>query len=312
MAGSFVQSQIQKLSSNLAGLQLKSPVILAAGVLGVTPALLGRALDAGAGAVVSKSIGVVPREGYRNPTVVGVECGYINAIGLANPGVEVFREELKASGSVGPPIIISLFGSTPEEFSHLTFRLEDTMAKAYELNLSCPHVKGVGSEVGEEPELVSQIVSKVKQSTRKPVFVKVSPNVSDIVGIAKAAESAGADGVTAVNTLRAMTIDIETRRPVLSNRIGGLSGPAIKPVAIRCVYEVSRSVKIPVIGCGGVSSWSDAVEFFLAGASAVQVGTALATVGYSVFNAINSGILKYLDRHGFASVKEIVGLSHQY
>lgn len=285
--------------------------MLAAGVVGITPSLLRRALDSGAGAVLTKSIGLNPREGYRNPTVVGVECGYLNAIGLGNPGVQAFSEQLKnIKGDL--PIIMSLFGSGPEEFSQMMPLLEDTPVKGYELNLSCPHVKGVGVEVGQDSEMVSKIVSVVKRGTKKPVFVKVSPNVGNVVEIARAAESVGADGITAINTLRAMTIDVEAKRPVLSNKFGGLSGPAIRPVAVRCVYEISSVVRIPVVGCGGVSKWSDAVEMLLAGASAVQVGTGLATQGYGVFKALNEGILRYLSEHGFERVEQIVGLSHSF
>jgi len=286
--------------------------MLASGVLGVTPDLLLRAFEAGAGAVVAKSVGVSPREGYRNPTVVGVCCGYLNAIGLANPGISEFAEEMRVLAGSRLPVFASLFGSNEKEFSEIATTLESVDVKGYELNLSCPHVKGVGTEVGQDPALVARIVSGVKQVTRRPVVVKVSPNVDDIVAIAEAAAEGGADGITAINTLRAMTIDVETYRPILSNRIGGLSGPAIRPVAIRCVYEISKAVDIPVVGCGGVTNWSDAVEFLLAGASAVQVGSALATRGYRVFKEISAGLLSYLDRHGFARVEDLVGLSHSY
>ncbi|MEM3536386.1 MAG: DUF561 domain-containing protein, partial [Candidatus Bathyarchaeia archaeon] len=184
-------------------------------------------------------------------------------------------------------------------------------ADAVELNVSCPHVKETGSEVGQNPKLVAEVVSKVKASVKRPVFVKLSPNVTSIVDIAEAAVGAGADVITAINTVKAMAIDAETARPILSNRVGGLSGTAVKPIALRCVYEIYENVKVPVIGCGGITNWRDAVEFLLAGASAVQIGTAIALKGANVFGAVARGIENYLKKKGFKSVNEIVGLSHR-
>lgn len=301
-----------QLSFQLGSFKMKNPVMLASGVVGVTLDILPRVVAAGAGAMVTKSISIEPREGYRNPTVVEVEGGYVNAIGLSNPGLEAFVKDLVTLKEKPIPLVVSLFGSEPDEFGHMVSKLESTPVDCYEINLSCPHVEKVGLEVGQDPEAVSQITKSAKKSSSRPVLVKVSPNIADIVEIASAAADAGADGITAVNTARAMVIDIETGRPILSNKVGGLSGPAVKPIAVRCVYDISRKVDIPVIGCGGITSWSDAVEFMLAGASAVQVGSAVAYRGLDVFKEIVQGIQKYLDRHGLKSIGELVGRSHSY
>jgi dihydroorotate dehydrogenase (NAD+) catalytic subunit len=178
--------------------------------------------------------------------------------------------------------------------------------------VSCPHVKDTGHEIGQQQKTLAEVIEKVRSSVKKPVIVKLSPNVTDIVEIAKNAVKAGADALTAVNTVKAMAIDVETQRPILSNVKGGLSGPAIKPLALRCVYDIFEAdLKVPIFGCGGVASWQDAIEFMLAGASAVQIGTAIALDDLGVFQKVNNGLQSYLIKKGYGSVKEIVGLSHQ-
>ena len=273
---------------------------------------LKRAAEAGAGAVITKSLGLKPRIGYSNPTLVQVDCGLLNAMGLPNPGVHHFVEEISEAKKGGAPVIISIYGFSSEDFGEAAKVASEAGADALELNVSCPHVEKTGSEIGQSPQLVAEVVEKVKSIVNKPVFVKLTPNVTDITEIAEAAVKAGADTITAINTVRAMAINVETTRPVLANKVGGLSGPAIKPIAIRYVYEVYRKVNIPVIGCGGVTTWQDAVEFMLAGASAVQIGTAIAFEGLGVFKSIVEGIDSYLENMNFESVKEIVGLSHRY
>jgi dihydroorotate dehydrogenase (NAD+) catalytic subunit len=266
----------------------------------------------GAGAVITKSVGVAPRIGYPNPTIVQAKGGLINAVGLPNPGINDYSEELSYAKSIlKVPLIASVFGYTSEEYALVALKAVEAGADAVELNVSCPHVQYTGSEIGQNTKLLTDVVCKVKVAIQKPVIVKLSPNVTDITELAKAAEKAGADALTVINTVRAMAIDVETQMPVLSNVRGGLSGPAIKPIALRCVYDVFESVKIPVFGCGGITDWRDAVEFFLAGASAIQVGTAIAFEEPSVFQTINRGVSNYLKRKGYGSVKEIVGLSHQ-
>jgi len=302
-----------RLTTEIVGLRLRNPTMLAAGILGLSGASLREVIDNGAGAVVTKSVGLKPRQGYANPAVVQVSCGLVNAIGLPNPGVYDFLNEVREVKQRfrDIPVIVSVYGFSAEEFAKVARVAERGGADAIELNVSCPHVKKTGSEIGQSPSLVAEVVEKVKKATKKPIILKLTPNVADITEIARAGVEAGADAVTAINTVRAMTIDVETAHPVLANKIGGLSGPAIKPIAVRCVYEIYEAVDVPIIGCGGITTWQDAVEFMLAGASAVQIGTAIATQGLGIFRSVTRGLDSYLQRKGFGSVKEIVGLSHR-
>jgi len=300
------------LSTSIAGLTLNNPVMLASGVLGYYAESMQRVVKGGAGAVVSKSVGIESRMGYANPTVVQAESGLINAIGLPNPGIDVYVDEIKFTKTlIHVPLIVSVFGYTAEEYAVVAKKAVDAGADAVELNVSCPHVKQTGSEIGQNPALLYEVVKAVRAVVQKPVIVKLSPNVTDVVDLASSAVKAGADAITAVNTLRAIAIDTETMRPILSNIKGGLSGPAVKPVALRCVYDLHEKLDVPIIGCGGISGWRDAVEFFLAGASAVQVGTAIAFEDPEVFQVINRGVEVYLRKKHFGSVKEFVGLSHR-
>ena len=216
---------------------------------------------------MSKSIGLEPREGYRNPTLVATDDGgLLNAVGLSEPGrAQSFAEELAGVRGRRLPIIVSIFGGGPVEFSRVVDILDPQEFLAYELNLSCPHVEGVGTEIGHDPEVVASVVKAVRSRTKKPIFAKLSPNTHKIVEIAKAAVGSGADGLTAVNTVRAMAINVETTKPTLSNGFGGLSGDAIGPSPLARIYELYEEVKVPIIGCGGVSSWEHAVEMVLAG-----------------------------------------------
>ena len=301
------------LSTTMIGFKLANPTVLASGILGYTGDFLQRVSESGAGAVVTKSIGIEPRAGYPNPTVVQAEAGLINAVGLPNPGVNDFAEEITyAKTVVKVPLIVSVFGYAAEEYAAAAAKVVKAGADAVELNVSCPHVKDTGHEIGQHQKTLTEVIEKVRASVKKPVIVKLSPNVTDIVEIAKRAVEAGADALTAVNTVKAMAIDVEAQRPILSNVKGGLSGPAIKPIALRCVYDLFEAdLKVPIFGCGGVASWQDAVEFLLAGASAVQIGTAIAMDDLGVFQKVNKGLQSYLIKKGYGSVKEIVGLSHQ-
>ena len=301
-----------RLATEIAGLKLVNPTMLASGILGYTGLSLKSVIEAGAGAIVTKSMGLEPRTGYPNPTVVQVDCGLLNAMGLPNPGISHFREEMKQLKSTGVPTIVSIYGYSSEEFAKVAETAVKMGADAIELNVSCPHIKKAGAEIGCDPLLLTDVVKEVKKKVAKPVIVKLTPNVANIGEIAEAAEKAGADAITAINTVKAMNIEIETGRPLLANKFGGLSGPAIKPIAVRCVYDVYQSVDVPVIGCGGITSWQNAIEFMLAGASAVQIGTAIAFKGVSVFSSIAKGINTYLKRKGFKNVKELVGLAHNY
>jgi dihydroorotate dehydrogenase (NAD+) catalytic subunit len=301
------------LSINLATLQLKNPVMLAAGILGISGPVLKRVADAGAGAVVTKSIGPEPREGYSNPTVIPLnEFSCLNAVGLSNPGYLEFSKEIPEAKQGNAPIIVSIFGAEIEEFCIIAKEMEKSGADALELNLSCPHGGKYGAAIGQDAQLTGEIVNAVKNTVNIPVFVKLTPNVTDLIPIAKSAENNGADAITAINTVRAMCIDIETGLPLLSNKYGGLSGPAIKPIAIKQIYDLYKEVEIPLIGAGGIVSWEDAIEFFLAGAAGVQVGTGLLWASYlDMFNKLNDGILSYLERKGYTRLEEIIGLTHR-
>ena len=255
------------MSGRLGPLNLRSRVILASGLLGSSPEKLREAYDAGAGAVVTKSITLDPREGNPEPTLVPEGEGWLNSVGLKNDGAKVFASQL---GSPDYPVIVNLAGSTPHEFIEMV-RLFKGVAAAFELNLSCPNVHGFGSDVGQDPRLTGDVVSAVKSCTDLPVFVKVGVHME---GAVKAAVDAGADGITAINTIPAMHMDPVTGLPTFHNRRCGLSGPPIRPIALNEVYRIAHAHDIPVMGCGGVGSGADALSFLQAGAWAVQVGSA--------------------------------------
>lgn len=293
------------LETEVAGIKLRNPLILASGILGNTPSLLKRVEKAGAGAVTTKTILPSPTKGFNNPVVVDLPFGMINAMGLPNPGIDEFERELReARGEIEIPIIGSAGGSTPEEVAHVAGRLQDAGVDAVEVNASCPHVRGHGLEIGSTPEMFHELVSEVRKSLKVPLIIKLSPMFPDIKSLGKIAVDSGADALNAVNTVRAMYIDVEAMRPVLSNRFGGLSGPAIRPIAVRCVYELADLCD--VIGTGGVETWRDAAEMILAGAKAVGIGTAVRRRGLSVFSEINEGLESYLLRKGL-SLKELIG-----
>ncbi|MCS7363847.1 MAG: dihydroorotate dehydrogenase [archaeon GB-1867-035] len=298
------------LTVNLSSLKMRNPLMLASGVLGNTGAILRRVAEAGAGAVVTKSIGVKPKKGYLNPTIVEVDCGFINAMGLPNPGVSEFIEELKIAKKSGVPVIASVFGSTEKEYAEVAYRMEEAGADAIELNLSCPHAGGL-IQFSQDPKRTFDVVRAVKSAVKIPVFAKLTAEVTSIVEIGKAAERAGVDGVTAINTLRGMVIDIEVARPILSNKFGGLSGRAIKPIAIRCVYELYRELSIPIIGVGGILDFRDVVEFMMAGASAVQIGSAIAIKDLNIFREITVDLKRFMEEKGYKCLKDIIGLAHE-
>ncbi|MDG6911854.1 MAG: dihydroorotate dehydrogenase [Nitrososphaerota archaeon] len=283
--------------------------MLASGVHGSSLEKVIQALRVGAGAAVTKSIGLEPREGYPEPTLVDVEGGLVNAAGLPNPGAEEFAERLAQINGKGLPIFVSVFGGDEKEFERVVRILDGNDFAAYELNLSCPHVSGVGTEVGHLPEEVSRVTRVVKTATDKPVFAKLSPNTERLVEVARAAVDAGADGLTAINTVRSFPIDVEKAGPALSNGFGGLSGAAIRPIALRCVYELREQFDVPIVGCGGAATWEDAVQFFLAGANMVQFGTSTIKK-FDRFNDVNLGIISYLERKGFAKLEDLVGKAH--
>jgi dihydroorotate dehydrogenase (NAD+) catalytic subunit len=296
------------IATSIGQIQLDKPVMLASGILGISLDVFNRLYASGAGAVVTKSLSTAPWEGYPNPTIFSVKGGgWINAVGLSNPGASNFAKMIEPNQDV--PIIVSLVGSVPEDFKMMIKEFENCKVKAYELNLSCPHVAKVGLEVGDDPGLVKEIVSTVKKVANVPIIAKVGLGTSNYLNTVGTAIDSGIDAITAINTVRAMAIDVETQRPILSNKYGGLSGTPIKPIALRCVYEISSKYDIPIIGCGGISTWEDAVEFFLAGASGVQLGSAIGDNWIGVFDDINKGILDYMKRKNYSTIKEMVGLA---
>ena len=298
------------ISTSVGPIVLERPTMLASGILGISLDVFGRLYKEGAGALVTKSLSKEPWDGYPNPTIIGLGSGYLNAVGLSNPGAPYFAKMLSSNQTI--PIIVSLVGSIPEDFTFMIKQFENVKILGYELNLSCPHVEKVGLEVGDDPELVHNIIKSVKKESKVPVIAKVGLGSSDYLKTVSTACESGIDGITAINTLRAMAIDVETGRPILSHKIGGLSGPPIKPIAVRCVYEISSKFDIPIIGCGGISRWEDAVEFLLAGASAVQIGSAVGEKWTGVFSEINNGISKYMERKNFTKIKEMVGIAKKF
>jgi dihydroorotate dehydrogenase (NAD+) catalytic subunit len=277
---------------------------LASGILGVAASTMIRVMRAGADAVVTKSLGSGPRKGHAGPVLTTSHGGLINAVGLTNPGIDAFEEEMKLLTRANIPVIMSIFGNTPQELAHIAERAGRMKPSAIELNLSCPHAEI--SQISHSPDLTFEYVRAVKEVADVPVFAKLTPNASDYVSVGKAAQEAGADAIVAINTVRGMRIDIHQQRPILGNIVGGLSGSPIFPVAVRCVFDLYKALKIPIIGVGGVSSWEDAVEMHLAGASAIQIGTA-AMNDIEVFSKVKNGVINYIEGRGLESVDDIIG-----
>ena len=268
-----------------------------------------RASRAGAGAVVSKSFNVKGREGYRNPSFIEVQGGFLNALGIPNPGMEEMREEVETASKAGVPVIASVFGFDAEEFAVAAAMGEKGGAIAVELNVSCPHVREVGVEIGQRPKVVAEVTQAVKGRVRIPVFVKLSPNVTDITEVAKAAQSAGADAVTATNTALGMAVNVDSGYPILGGTLGGLSGPALHPIAVRAIYQIRRAVDLPIIGVGGVQDYRGALEMMMVGASAVQIGSAVTSQGLEIFRDVTTGMSKFLEQRGLSSIRQVVGIA---
>ncbi|RLF39157.1 MAG: dihydroorotate dehydrogenase [Thermoplasmata archaeon] len=298
------------ISVRISRIHLKNPTILASGIMGSCGQALKRIAEEGeVGALVTKSIGKEQRKGYPNPTAVELECGILNAMGLPNPGIDAFGEELKELEGVGIPVIGSIFGKDAEEFVFLAKKMEGYGVDALEINMSCPHAKGYGLEVGSDPVLVEEIVREIKKNVKIPLFVKLSANLTNIVDIGKVAEKEGADALVAINSVKAMKIDVDLMKPILYNKIGGYSGKGIKPIGVRCVYELAKEIKIPIIGVGGITDWRDAIEYILAGAKAVQVGSGIFYRGIKIFREISEGIRKWMMKKGFEKIDDFRGLA---
>ena len=297
----------ERLKTEIAGIPMNTPVLTASGTFGFGEEFADFVDLSLLGGVMVKGTTLKPRRGNDGVRITETPSGMLNCIGLENPGVEVFlRETLPRISRHHMNVIVNISGSTVEEYGVLAEMLDVPGVAAIELNVSCPNVKEGGIVFGTDPKAASDVVSAAKKWTKKPVILKLSPNVTDIVLMAKAVEEAGADAISLINTLMGMEINIHTWKPTLGNITGGLSGPCIKPVALRMVWQVARQVKIPVIGMGGIASWQDAVEFFLAGASAVAVGTAN-FVHPGVTMDIIRGLEQYLQEKDLANIRELVG-----
>lgn len=295
----------------LGKLQLKNPVLTASGTFGYGKEYAAYYDIATLGAVVVKGIRLTPSHGNPTPRVAEVACGMLNAIGLQGPGVDQFlhgEDYLPFLRQAGATVIVNIWGTTIEEYAEVAARLEAEKAgiAALEINISCPNVKAGGVAFGTDLKLAAEVVKKVRAATKLPLITKLSPNVSCIADFARAVTDAGSDLVSLINTITGMAIDIETRRPRIANRTGGLSGPAIRPIAVRMVHEVYKAVKTPIIGMGGIMNANDAIEFFLAGASAVAVGTANFIDPLAAPKIID-GIAAYLDRHRLATHRDLIG-----
>ena len=301
---------MSRLNVSLPGLQLKNPIMPASGCFGFGREFAELYDLSTLGAIMIKATTVEPRFGNPTPRVAETSAGMLNAIGLQNPGLEkVIGEELLWLSQFDVPIIANIAGMTVDDYIHVAQEISTASnVKALELNISCPNVKQGGITFGTVPEVAKEVTEQVKAVSDVPVYVKLSPNVADIKEMAKAVEEGGADGITLINTLTGMRIDVKTGKPILANITGGLSGPAVKPVAIRMVYEVSQTVNIPIIGMGGIQSAEDVLEFFYAGASAVAVGTANFVDPFICPKIIND-LEKLLDKYQIHHITDIIGRS---
>ena len=295
------------LSVNIAGVTLKNPVTVASGTFG-SGMEYGEFVDLNRlGAVTTKGVANVPWPGNATPRIAETCGGMMNAIGLQNPGLAVFKErDLKFLADYDTKIIVNVCGRSKEDYIDAVEQLADTNADLLEINISCPNVKEGGIAFGQNPKMAEEITAAVKKVAKQPVIMKLSPNVTDITEMARAVEAGGADAVSLINTLTGMKIDIERRTFAVANKTGGLSGPAIKPVAVRMVYQVANAIKLPIIGMGGIRTAEDALEFLMVGASAVAVGTANFVNPYATIEVID-GIAAYMERHGIADINELIG-----
>lgn len=292
---------------NLAGVELKNPVMTASGTFGSGEEYSEFVDLNGLGAVVTKGVANVPWPGNPTPRIAEVYGGMLNAIGLQNPGIDVFcKRDIPFLKQYDTKIIVNVCGKTEADYLEVVERLADEPVDLLEINISCPNVKEGGIAFGQDPKAVEAITKAVKAKAKQPIIMKLSPNVTDITVMAKAAEAGGADILSLINTLTGMKIDINRRTFAIANKTGGMSGPAVKPIAVRMVYQVAQAVKLPIIGMGGIASAEDAIEFLLAGATAVSVGTANFVNPYTTKEVVD-GIEAYMRKYGIQDVKELIG-----
>jgi len=301
------------VSTTLCGVRLPNPTVLSSGILGLSHEIMARVARAGAGGVTFKSCSLKPRPGYPNPTILDWGPGLINAVGLSNPGVEVMVEEIRAAkkslAPLGVPVIASIFAETIYDFGTIARFISEAQPHLIEVNISCPNIDDRYRQMfAADPYVVAQVTRRVKQNTEIPILVKLSPNVTDVAKIARTAVEAGADGITAINSLGpGLILDVETCRPVLAHGTGGVSGPAMRPIAVRCVRDICRAVDVPVVAVGGVMSGRDVVEMILVGASAVGMGSAVHYRGMEVFREVCQELREYMARHGYADLESFRG-----
>jgi dihydroorotate dehydrogenase (NAD+) catalytic subunit len=302
------------INTILAGVKFKTPVVLASGILGVTGSSLVNVARNGAGGVITKSISLEPRKGHNCPVVIAMDNYMINAVGLSNAGVEEsIKEIMYAKKNTDAIVIASIFASNVEDFGKVAKEISKAKPDMIEINISCPNVADeFGKPFSTDPKLSGDVVRIVKNNTDIPIITKLSPNVANIQAIAKAVEEAGTDAISAINTIGpGMEIDIHSRKLILQNKVGGVSGPAIKSIAVRYVYQIYEAVKVPILGVGGISTAEDAIEMMMAGASAVAVGSAVYYEGIGVFKKINEGIIEFMEKNGYKDLKEIIGAAHE-
>jgi dihydroorotate dehydrogenase (NAD+) catalytic subunit len=302
------------LACKLLDLQLRNPIILASGILGTSATLLKRAAEAGAGAVTAKSCGPAPRAGHPNPVALDWGGGLINAIGLSNPGAEeevgLLAEARVMMEPLGVPLIASIFAGTVEQFAQVARIVARANPHLIEVNISCPNVGDeFGAPFAGTCQSAADVTAAVKSAVAIPVAVKLAPNIPGIARIAAAVVEAGADAITAVNTMPGMIINAEAGRPVLSNRVGGISGPALKPIALRCVYEIAKAVRAPIIGTGGVTTGRDAAEMLMAGATAVGVGSAVWYRGVAALGEIGAELEAFMKKENYSTLEEMRGIA---
>ncbi len=299
------------LNTKLCGVELRNPTILASGILGVTKDSVERIGKAGAGAVTLKSLCHEERVGNNNPTMFADERVFMNAVGLPGQGIDNALKDFMRLDNLSVPVIGSVYGYKIEQFGQVTKKMASLKPAIIEVDISCPHLD-YGKPYDADPKLTAEVTREVKKHSDKiPVSIKLSPNVHDIKEIAHAAERSGADAITAINTVTAMVIDIDARMPILANKIGGMSGPALKPVAVRCVYEIYETVKIPIIGTGGVTYGKDAIEMVMAGATGVGIGSGVYYRGLNIFKKVCDEMEQWMKKNKVKNLDDVRGIAHK-